>query len=216
MPVKLEDRPIEQVREETIDKLIVNYSHGVISSEAFERRLDDATNSESHHALVELVADLPMEVDNQYARYKDTQFSPNYRAPSENNDERIVSILSSEEREGQWVVPQRLRIITVLASVKLDFSDAIFEHQQIVIQVSDLLSSLEILVPENVNVSTRLSGFASSTENKAPSMGGRQAPHISIEGLSVLSSLEIKEKKTMKEKWVAFANRIKSALNDSF
>ena len=216
MPVTLEDRPIEQVREETIDKLIVNYSHGIISSEAFERRLDDATHSESHQTLIDLVADLPLEVDNQYTRYKDTQFNPNYRAPTEDSDERIVSILSSEEREGQWVVPQKLRIISVLASVKLDFSDAIFEHQQVVIQVTDFLSSLEILVPENVNVSTRLSGVASSTENKAPSMGGRQAPHIRIEGLSVLGSLEIKEKKTLKEKWVAFANKIKSALNDSF
>ena len=28
--VKLEDRPIEQVREEVIDKLIYHYSHGVI------------------------------------------------------------------------------------------------------------------------------------------------------------------------------------------
>lgn len=52
MRVKLEDRPIEQVREETIDKLIVNYSHAVISAEAFERRLDEATDSESHQALV--------------------------------------------------------------------------------------------------------------------------------------------------------------------
>lgn len=214
MPVKLEDRPIEQVREETIDKLIVNYSHGVISAEAFERRLDEATNSDSHIALVELVADLPMEVDSQYARYKDTQFSPNYSVPSDDTEERIVSILSNEERQGRWVVPARLHVISVLASVKLDFTDAVFEHSHVVIRLSDMLGSLEILVPEHVNVSTKLAGFLSSTENKAPSMGGRQAPLITIEGYSILSSVEIKEKKTMKEKWVAFANSIKSALGD--
>jgi len=98
--------------------------------------------------------------------------------------------------------------------VTLDFTDAIFEHQNVVIHVSDFLGSVEILVPENINVSTRLSGFLSSTENKAPSMGGRQAPHITVEGFSILSSVEIKEKKTMKEKLVAFANSIKSALDD--
>jgi len=214
MPVKLEDRPIEQVREETIDKLIVNYSHAVISAEAFERRLDDATDSESHQELVALVADLPLEADSQYTRYKDTQLGPNYRAASDESDDRIVSILSSEERRGQWVVPRHLRVIGVLSSVVLDFTDAVFEHQHVVIQVTDVLGSVEILVPENVNVSTRLSGFLSSTENKSPSMGGRQAPHISVEGFSLLSSVEIKEKKTMKEKWMAFANSIKSALND--
>ena len=214
MPVKLEDRPIEQVREETIDKLIVNYSHGVISAEAFERRLDEATNNASHQALVELVSDLPMEADSQYARYKDTQFSPNYRAASEDSDERIVSILSSEDRQGQWVVPKRLRLIGVMSAVKLDFTDAIFEHQQVTIQVSDFMSSIEILVAENMNVSTKLAGFLSSTENTAPSMAGRQAPTITLEGYSVLSSVEIKEKKTMKQKWVAFANSIKSALGE--
>ena len=49
MTVILEDRPIEQVREETIDQLIFNYSHGVISAEAFERRLDQAMNSNTHY-----------------------------------------------------------------------------------------------------------------------------------------------------------------------
>lgn len=214
MPVKLEDRPIEQVREETIDKLIVNYSHSIISAEAFERRLDDATYSDSHQELVELVADLPMEADNQYARYKDTQLGPNYSAASDNSEERLVSILNSDERRGQWKVPEQLHVISVLSSVTLDFTDAIFEHQHMVIKVSDVLGSIEILVPDNVNVSSRISGFLSTTENKAPSMGGRQGPHISVEGWAVLSTVEIKEKKTMKEKLVAFANSIKAALED--
>ena len=48
MSVVLEDRPIEQVREEVIDNLIYNYSHGVISAEAFERRLDKAMSTQVH------------------------------------------------------------------------------------------------------------------------------------------------------------------------
>ena len=56
MSVILEDRPIEQVREETIDQLIVNYSHGVISAEAFERRLDQAMSSDNHQEIIDLVA----------------------------------------------------------------------------------------------------------------------------------------------------------------
>ena len=45
MSVKVEDRPIEQVREQVIDQLIYNYSHGVISVDAFERRLDNAMDA---------------------------------------------------------------------------------------------------------------------------------------------------------------------------
>ena len=48
MTVKLEDRPLEQVKEEVIDVLVYNYSHSVISSEAFERRLDAVIATSSH------------------------------------------------------------------------------------------------------------------------------------------------------------------------
>src|SRR5690606_23291616 len=126
MPVKLEDRPIEQVREETIDKLIMNYSHGIISAEAFERRLDDATGTDSHQLLVELVADLRLEADTRYDDLKERRFTPNYRAQSEGSgSDRIVSVLSSNDRSGQWVVPQQLNMIGVLGSATLDFTDAV-------------------------------------------------------------------------------------------
>lgn len=216
MPVKLEDRPIGQVREETIDKLIINYSHGVISAEAFERRLDQATYCDVHQELVELVADLPMEADTQYARYKDNQLGPQYQAASsaDSDSERMLCILSSDERKGKWVVPRRIVLYNVLGSVDLDFSEAVFTHQQVTIEIKGLLNSTEIWVPEDINVSTRMAGVLSSTENKAPSMGGRQAPQITIEGFSLLGSLSIKERKTLREKWVAFANKIKAALNE--
>ena len=38
MSVAIQDRPIESVRQEVIDQLIMNYSHGEISLEAFESR----------------------------------------------------------------------------------------------------------------------------------------------------------------------------------
>ena len=36
MTVKLEDRPIENVREEVVDQLTMNYGHGELSLEAFD------------------------------------------------------------------------------------------------------------------------------------------------------------------------------------
>jgi len=213
MTVKLEDRPIEQVREETIDKLIVNYSHGVISAEAFERRLDTATYATEHQVLVDLVADLSMEADSQYDRYKEKQFTPNYQSGDDESNDRLISVLSSSERTGQWIVPKQITIYGCIGSATLDFTDAVFQHQHIEIKIINALSSLEIFVPENVNVSTRMIDIISSSENKAPSMGGRQAPTISVTGWSVLSSVEVKVKQTMKEKFVAFANSIKASFN---
>ena len=54
----------------------------------------------------------------------------------------------------------------------------------------------------------------SSIENKAPSMANRQAPIITIEGKVVLGSLNVTVKKTIKEKFVAFANNLKAAFDN--
>ena len=70
MPVKTQDRPINIVREEVIDQLIVNYGHEELSLEAFERRLDQALASDDPEELTELVADLELQADKDYSDQK--------------------------------------------------------------------------------------------------------------------------------------------------
>ncbi|CAB0151607.1 hypothetical protein PSI9734_01981 [Pseudidiomarina piscicola] len=211
MSVKLSDRPIEQVREETVDKLIVNYSRAIISAEAFERRLDEAMATDDHQQLVDLVTDLPLDADVQYDHKKERSFTPNYAATDATEDDKMISILGSNVREGQWQVPKKIIVVDVLGSAKLDFTDAIFQHQAIEVRVTNVLGSLEIFVPENVNVTTRVFNIIGSAENHAPSMAGRQAPQITITGWSLLGSIEVSVKRTMKEKLVAFANSMREA-----
>ena len=66
----IEDRPIESVREEVIDQLIMNYSHGKLSHEAFERRLDKAIECQCNKEIVALVEDLELTVDKNYVEEK--------------------------------------------------------------------------------------------------------------------------------------------------
>ena len=70
MPVTPHDRPIDALREETVDQLIMNYGHGKLSREAFERRLDEALDTKSHERLLELTKDLDLKTDRQYAAQK--------------------------------------------------------------------------------------------------------------------------------------------------
>lgn len=210
MSVKFEDRPIEKVREETIDQLVMNYGHGELSSEAFERRLDAAMDATEHSQLAKLVEDLELKPDTSYDSMKEQQFSPQYGDGRTQPTESVVSILSSNERTGVWTVPREITVYDFLGSVELDFTDAVFQHPDVTIKVVGLLSSLEVYVPEEVVISTNVFNILGSTENKAPSMGNlKQAPHIRIEGFQVLGSVEVKVKRTIKEKFVAFANSLK-------
>lgn len=213
MSVILEDRPIEQVREETIDQLIFNYSHGIISSEAFERRLDQAMNAESHQEIVALVADLTLKADTKYNDNKEHQFTPSYANAEYDNNLSLKSILGNIERSGQWQVPKTITVNSILGEAVLDFTDAIFQHQNVTIKLNCILGSSKIYVPENINVVCKTYGIISSIENKAPSMATRQAPIITIEGKVVLGSLNVSIKSTIKEKFIAFANNLKAAFD---
>ena len=95
----------------------------------------------------------------------------------------------------------------------LDFTDAIFQHQHITIKLNCILGSSKVYIPENVNVVCKSYCIISSIENKAPSMASRQAPIITIEGKVVLGSLNVEIKRTIKEKFIAFANNLKSAFD---
>ncbi|TMO81622.1 hypothetical protein CWC16_02710 [Pseudoalteromonas sp. S3776] len=213
MSVKIEDRPIEQVREQVIDQLIYNYSHGEISAEAFERRLDSAMDTTDNTALLGLVEDLTLHADTQYTAQKQTQFAPNYSAQQgENENLTLKSILGSSERSGQWVVPKDIYIQNYMGSIVLDFTDAIFTHQHVTIHVSCYFGSEEIYVPEHVNVVSKMFCIMGSFENKTASLNKRQGPTIQIEGRTVLGSVEVKVKRTIKEKFISFANDLKAQL----
>lgn len=214
MTVKFEDRPIEQVREEAIDQLIYNYSHAVISVEAFERRLDEAMDATDNQALSELVKDLQLNTDAQYLSEKRAQFAPIYSHDSSVEKLELRCILGSNERSGLWDVPKDIYLTNVLGSIDLDFTNAKFNHQNVTVHVNCVLGSNEIFVPEHVNVVSRMFSVLGSVENKSASLNKLQGPTITIEGKVIFGSLEIKVKRTMKEKFVGFANSLKSNWND--
>lgn len=221
--VKLQDRPIAQVREEVIDQLIMNYSHGIISEQAFERRLDIATNSDDHLLLAEQVADLSLLPDAKYRAMWAQNFNASSAQPHHTNRatepmpdkrERLLSILSSDERSGPWQVPHQLTIINALSSVELDFSEAVFEHKQVTLHTTNWLGSISILVPEHVAVISDINNFAASSSNDVGSAGpGNPKTHyIRIEGYSVLGSLSVSVKRSLKERFTDFAKSVRAAM----
>ncbi|RUO47351.1 hypothetical protein CWE21_09200 [Pseudidiomarina aquimaris] len=208
MSVKLEDRPIEKVREETIDKLIVNYSHEVISKEAFERRLDEAMATTVHQELVDLVADLPLAADANYQQQKQASFGATSTADPA-PDEKLVSILSSNTRKGPWVVPAHLKIIDVLGSVTLDFSEAHFAQPNVTIEMNNVLGSLSIIVPDHVAVVSRASHILGSSDDHCPPRDAGTTQTISVTGWSLLGSVDVSIKRNMRERWLSFANSMR-------
>ncbi len=214
MAVILNDRPAEQVKEEVIETLIHNYSHGIISNEAFERRLDAVIAANSNQERVDQVSDLSPAPDDTIRRHKEQTFKVAYTNERVNNTENLVSILGNSDRSGIWDVPKEIRIFTLLGSSKLDFTNARFSSPRVTVKVFCLLGGDKIHVPEHVNIVSKAFCILGSVKNKAASIADQQSPTVTIEGVVILSDLVISVKQTVKEKFVAFANQMKAIFDD--
>ena len=209
MPVEINDRPTDKVREQVIDQLIMNYSHGEISHQAFERRLDEAMATEDNEILIALTADLPLNIDNTYQQNKAKDLGARY-IPGETDDvDTMVSIFSGHDRKGPWKLPKEIRSFSVFSGSDLDLSEAIFCQQTVHIKMFSLFAGDNIYVPENVNVVVKAFGIFGGVDNKTSTTMSHDAPTIVIEGLAIFSGIDIKVKKTLKEKFVEFADNLK-------
>lgn len=209
MSVAIEDRPTETVREEVIDQLIMNYSHSEISYQAFEKRLDKAMETDNNAELKALVEDLPLKADTQYQQSKQQDFGVNF-IPGETEDvDTLVSIFGGSDRKGRWKVAKEIRSLNIFGGSDLDLSEAIFTQREVRIKIFCLFGGVNINVPENVNVVSKAFGIFGGVSNSAPSDADISAPIIIIEGVAIFSGINVKIKRTMKERFVAFADSLK-------
>lgn len=215
MPVKTEDRPLKNIREEVIDQLVMNYAHQEITLEAFEKRLDLAIDTDDRSVLLEQVADLDLTTDTKYQKTKAEKLSKDKHFFNDDSDnhEKIVKVLSSGTQNGPWVVGEKISVSNILSDFKLDFTDAIFNFPVVHIKIFGLLSSTTIYVPDGVRVVCKNSSYLSSINSRVFGDADESAQTIVIHGTSILSSIDIKIRVTMKEKWLDFAGGVKDLFN---
>ncbi len=213
MTIALEDRPTEVVREEVIDQLILNYSHGKLSEEAFERRLDQAMASDNNAQITKLAEDLEQIQDERYVASKKHDLGVNYNSAPTRDNQNIVSIFGGSNLGGRWTLGKKIRSISIFGGSNIDLTDADFSRPQVTIEVFCLFGGDNIYVPENVNVVSNVFCIFGGIDNKAPSIADRNAPTITIEGVALFGGVNIKIKRTVKEKFVAFADKLKQMLS---
>jgi hypothetical protein len=211
MSVILEDRPTETVRSEVIDQLIMNYSHGELSYEAFERRLDQAMELQCNKALVELSQDLPLTVDKAFVESKKQDMAPNIVSGETEDVEHMVNIFSGSSRGGAWKVPKEIRSFSLFSGSDIDLTHAQFAQNELRIKIFCLFSGDTIYIPENANVVSKAFCIFGGIDNQAPTQVNPNinTPTIIIEGVSIFSGINIEIKRTMKEKLVDMADSLK-------
>ena len=216
MPVTPNDRPIETLREETVDQLIMNYGHGKLSREAFERRLDEALETKSHDKLLELTRDLDLKVDRQFAQQKKAELGIRVEpvpAGGTEEPEYMVNVFGGTTRKGAWHVPRVIRIVNVFGGTNLDFTDATFTAQTTYITTFCLFGGIDVRVREGLRTVSRAVCIFGGVDNRGPSTSDANAPVIVVEGLVLFGGIDIKLKKTPKQHLQEFANQLRTMFN---
>ncbi|MFT5693134.1 MAG: hypothetical protein ACI92E_002470 [Oceanicoccus sp.] len=215
MVVTANDRPLEELREEIIDQLIMNYGHGALSLEAFQRRLDRAFNETQHSILNDLVTDLELDVDKTYIETKEQKLGVNYETDTVEDVEYMVNIFGGSDRGGQWVAGKEIRIINIFGGGNVDFSEAKFAHRRVRIRFLSFFGGTTIYVPKDINTINKVICIFGGVDNKAPSSSSDRAPTIIIDGLVVFGGVTIKIKKILKERFIEFADGLKNLFSQT-
>ncbi|MEU9569189.1 DUF1707 domain-containing protein [Streptomyces massasporeus] len=110
-------------------------------------------------------------------------------------DDNVVAVFSSAVRKGRWRAGRRIHAYAIFGSVEIDLSEALFDHQQVVVKSFAIFGSVDIRVPENVSLRGTGGGVLGSFEVATLDSGEPQAPIVYVDGWAVLGSVEARPRR---------------------
>jgi hypothetical protein len=174
-------------RERAATRLNQALAEGRITLSELEERLTMVYSARYERDLVAPLADLPG-VPTAVA------------VPTTPAGQQLVlkSGMSTIKRTGVWDVPARLRVLSGMGSVVLDFCDAPVHHPVVEIELELGAGSARLLVPDDAtaNVDDLVPGMG-SIKNKVPSRPRPGSPHFVVHGRTGMGSVTIRHRYRM-------------------
>jgi hypothetical protein len=187
--------PIGQVREFVIDQLKINYAHDNLVENEFESRLVKANEVDQKQELLALVSDLPRLEENGSKELALGASGVTINRGSVRETDNMVAVLGGTTRKGLWKPARSTRIVSILGSTDLDFTEAEMPPGVMEIEIFSLLGGADIKVPPGIRVETDVIPVLGGVDNKTESPTDPNSPTIRIRGFAILGGVDIKTKK---------------------
>lgn len=104
-------------------------------------------------------------------------------------------MFSAAARKGRWRTGRRIHAYAVFGSVEIDLSEALFDHQQVMIKAFSVFGSVEIRVPENVSLRGTGGGVLGAFEVDPQDSPDDNAPVVYVDGWAILGSVEARPRR---------------------
>ena len=168
---------------------------GRLTLSELEERLDAAFRARTYGELEPITADLPQGPYPVPGLSAPTTVScpaqAGARLPAI-RFERVMTVLGDEQRSGRWEVPARLDVTCLLGDVKLDFTEAIVRHREVVVQVAAILGSVTLIVPDGIDVRLDLSATILGEGNQRTGTVTPGGPVYWVRGFVILGQVTVR------------------------
>jgi Domain of unknown function (DUF1707)/Cell wall-active antibiotics response 4TMS YvqF len=173
----MEIRASDAERDATVDRLREAAVEGRLTFEELSDRIEAAAGAVTRSDLASLTSDLPAG-----ALTGGHVQSPDVRA------------LGDIKRSGSWMIPAENRFRTFFGAIKLDLREAQISAAETHIHAWTLFGSVDLLVPEGVEVETRIrTPIGRLRHDAAPPVPG--APRIVLTGGTFFGDVRVRHRR---------------------
>lgn len=197
---------LPSAKEEAIDVLAECFAQDMMTVEDFERRVSIVHAAGSMSELSEAVAGIRTRgaetrpQGEQRAQIEALQrMRPDVPAQRVRDSDRAIAVLGNTKRAGRWVPARRNTAMSVLGSVVIDLREALLGPGECKFSVATFMGSVEILVPPGLHVdcagSAVLGSFGEELRRDQEAPLDPDAPRVRIDGVAVLGSVEVEDRR---------------------
>ncbi|MGW8378755.1 DUF1707 domain-containing protein [Streptomyces sp. ODS28] len=189
-----EVRASDADRDRVADILREALAEGRLDAEEHSQRLDAVYAAKTVGELRPLVRDLPAQPGHE----ADVRPAPQAAPPAAvggSRQDNLIGIFAGSVRKGRYRVPPRINAVAVFGGVEIDLTEAVFEHQQVVITAVAVFGGVEIKVPENVTLQHKGAGVFGGFDVRVQEADEPGAPVVLVQGAAVFGGVEAKPKR---------------------
>lgn len=188
-PRAAELRVSDADRDRVADLLREALAEGRLSPEEHAERVEGVLAAKTAGELEVFVRDLPG-AHQRRAVHASAPSRPTAGAIPMDPDDNVVAVFSAATRKGRWRAGRRIHVYAVFGNVEIDLSEAIFEHQQVVVKAFSVFGNVEVRVPENVSLRGMGGGVLGNFEVASLDSEDPEAPVVYVDGWAVLGNIE--------------------------
>jgi len=178
-------------REQVAQRLREAAGDGRINLEELEERLTAAYTARTYGELEALTRDLPGGAVPAFG-----PVPPGQRITGGEPTSRTgIAIMSEFKRRGPWTAPRRFTGFAFWGGGTIDLTEARFSEPELRINVFAIMGGIDVIVPEDLEVTVRGLGIMGAFDDKATGPGAPGAPKVVVGGFSFWGGVTVKRRK---------------------